>query len=336
MTNLRLFPVELPSGLRASSIYTGPPKYGVPTLFGISGTSTEEPDRRVSVVVGEWPERFAGPEPRVEREKRLAGRVDLDLHFGGKQAIFGEVQEGPDPPDLISRKGDTARGVEITRLLSPQRAKAAQEFESLRAGLLRHYPRRFAALRGHIAYVSVSAQGWIPEADAVSEVLADFVPFPARFEGPMPEQLPSDFPIGRGEGFIVTAAAFQSRPDSVFYDAMGFEIALSHPSILVEDEAWDIVAQRVARKDKPGVDDLVIAAGAPTDGGFAFPSDSVLGSLALAAARTRALPQTNHIARVLLHLWTWRAVAELSPSLSGYRLLCGDRGFERSFAPEAE
>jgi len=104
---------------------------------------------------------------------------------------------------------------------------------------------------------------------------------------------------------------------------MGFELAVAFQTTITISEAGELLRRLVDNHDKPEIHTLIIVAGAPTRSGLAFPSDSVLGRLALDHVAVAPL-ETNHLARVLIHFWDTRAVAEIKPGDAGFELVCGE------------
>jgi hypothetical protein len=101
-------------------------------------------------------------------------------------------------------------------------------------------------------------------------------PPPPQWQRPedMGQQLDPQHQSASFSGGSLTAAALLADPGTPFYRMTGFELA---PSVLVNDRpsaTWAELQRLVGAHDQDGVDDFVVAAGAPTTSGFGVPSCS--------------------------------------------------------------
>jgi hypothetical protein len=112
-------------------------------------------------------------------------------------------------------------------------------------------------------------------------------------------------------------------PGGAFYGAMGFELAPAYQTTISISETGDSLRRLVDSHDKPEIHTLVLAAGAPTRAGLAFPSDSLVGRLALEDL-ARAPLKTEHLKRIIVHFWDSRAVVDIDPETSKCSVLCGE------------
>jgi hypothetical protein len=94
----------------------------------------------------------------------------------------------------------------------------------------------------------------------------------------------------------------------------GFELGLAYTTLLTAQAAWQEVQRLVDQHDQPGVDILLITAGAPDQRGQIFPAEEAIASFLLEAPLALTRPP-SHIKQVLLHSWATGRATELHPAV---------------------
>lgn len=98
-------------------------------------------------------------------------------------------------------------------------------------------------------------------------------------------------------------------PGSVMFTIHGFEIGMAYTSLITSSAAWQIVQKLVDDHDQPGVDVLIITAGAPDGRGNVYPAEEALAVFLVDNPGVLARLPT-HVKKVWLHSWsTGRATA---------------------------
>src|SRR5207249_3829088 len=93
------------------------------------------------------------------------------------------------------------------------------------------------------------------------------------------------------------------------------EVGLSFATEHTPQSAWQEIERLIAAHDKPGVDCIVVSAGAPNQHGQVFPSDEALARFAL--ENPLPLPTPNHVKSVTLHSWGEGEAWDLLPRVEG-------------------
>jgi hypothetical protein len=188
--------------------------------------------------------------------------------------------------------------------------------------VLRALPERFAHLQGWIASVSFDevvgiGRGPKKRAERAGEVVTALNTFRPPAVQQLEQQLDPDMIHPFNDGHV-TAALLGENYSSPLQVAKGFELALNFPTEIFEEEAWGVMERRVKEKDLvDGAHTLLVSAGSPTTTGLTFPSDSVLASIVLRAAETRALAATR-LQRIWLHDWSSESVHAFTPGVVGW------------------
>jgi hypothetical protein len=325
---MHVVPIMVEEGMTVSSVFSGPVRCGAPSMIGIAGTDAQ--GEAVSVVGSEWPVTYSEPsgsraDARIAAEQRHLARFRADLGRTGADPYEGAAQPGANPPDFVCQRGRRSVGIEMTQLVVQDRVAQYNMFRRVRAAVLGMNRHRFRALAGHVVYVSfLDARPFkgSMEVSALIHGLGAFTPTPPPSSGGAPKQLDPNA-VKDIAGAKITAAPLSMDPGTPFYRRMGWELAVAQTSLIRDSDAWARLEKLVADHDQAGVDELIVAAGAPVVAGLAYPSDDVLAGAVIRSATRRAVT-ANHIERIFVYVWSGRAVAELSPGQSGFQHLCGD------------
>lgn len=258
------------------------------------------------------------------------------------------VGRGSDPPDLMVGRGEDKIGVELTQLVYAGRIEAWEAMQATKRGLLAVDRAKFGHLLGLCVYISYDANQGLPKpgrrgVDELTEALWRYKPPSGPPEAPPPGVLqPGSVPGAWSTGFTELDDLAEQLPDGavqaigrlslmstplsrnetgLFPRQRGFDVVLSIQTDVWESAAWTTFAERVAEKDRPGSDVIVVICGAPVIRGNSFPSDELVGEAVLEAAASRALDPTSHARAVYLHSWETERIAEFHPGKSGALLL---------------
>jgi hypothetical protein len=241
---------------------------------------------------------------------------------------------GHDPPDFICERDGQAVGVELTQLMIEERVEThaiLRSLAQLAMGQNRHRWRRLAGRIAYVAFTDPGSGGRPPRDDAILRMvireLQSVVPVDPSYDEP-PEQIDPAI-LHHFEGGTIVTAALSAYTDSPFYRFTGFELGFAFTTKIRDDAAWARAQDLVTSHDRPGVDELIMSAGAPTTTGLAFPSDSNLARMVIDRATDDALTAA-HIRRIYVHTWHGRGIVEITPNSVGGELVCGEIPGERS------
>ncbi len=302
-------------------------------------------------IVFERPTTWTGVES-ADKQQREATQLRRFIRAFDRatDSSFGVlIGTGSDPPDLIVGRGEHEIGVELTQLVYQDRVEAWAAMQSTKRGLLSVDRGRFSHLIGLCVYVAYDRNQGLPKpgrrgVEELKEALLRFRPASGSPEAPprgvvlQPSPAPGTWSTGHTElahlpeqlpeGAVQTVGrlSLMSTPLSrnetgMFPGLRGFDVALSIQTDVWESSAWTTFAARVAEKDRPGTDVIVVSSGAPVVKGNSFPSDEIAGEAVLAAADSRALDPTSHAKAVYLHSWESERIAEFQSGESGATLL---------------
>jgi hypothetical protein len=317
---------NVPEAMSITKVMLGGFRHGAPTAVAVAG-SLEASREKVAIIAYEWPQSFAPVESQADLEYLHIRRFEADLQLHGIPVPYEDLQLGANPPDFWVSLNSKRVGLDLSQIVLTERAAAADIFKKVRSEVAVHSRRDFRHLAGHVVYVTYdSATAGLPpkkrsESDELVSALKRFRPSAGASA-----HLPSHLPPGTTETFaggVISARPLTTAPAGAFYGAMGFELAPAFQTTISISEAGDSLRRLVKSHDKPEIHTLVVAAGAPTRAGLAFPSDSLVGRLALEdLARTPF--KTEHLARVIVHFWDSRAVVDVDPRTTKFSVLCGD------------
>lgn len=98
----------------------------------------------------------------------------------------------------------------------------------------------------------------------------------------------------------------------MLFTMTGFELGRAYTTLLTARAAWQEVQRLVDQHDQPGVDKLLITAGAPDHRGRIFPAEEATASFLLETP-LGLTQHPSHIKQVLLHSWATGHATELHP-----------------------
>jgi hypothetical protein len=302
-------------------MFVGPERHGVPTSFGAKGALAS--GERVAVIAydrpQEWRERSKAGAERMQIE-----RFQADFRMLTGATRYGAIANGADPPDFVCELNGESLGVEITQLVVADRVAASELFRRIRMAALSYHAEAFRHLAGHMIYVSFTQGADYPPSQpdrikrlvrAISSMRLPEVTLSEATELPV-EPSRETHRVDLPGGATATAARLASDPGGMLFARAGIELGLAYSSTTSQLACWEELERLVSKHDKPGVHELVIAAGAPIARGLAFPSDALLVELALEASTTSVL-DTQHIRQIFLHDWWSRAIHVLMPHVRG-------------------
>jgi hypothetical protein len=328
-----LLPSYLPAELKAARIITGMLPWMAPAFFGLTGTILGDPPSPALAVTFEWPIswlRTPDPLSKFEREWLYLRRYSADQALVTGAHAFSKIEPGADPPDAQALTDQGIVGVESTALTLEERRGVHGLFLQLRRRLIEQDPNFFTKLVGHAVYV------WFEDPDtpglakphkrsdgnAVDELLREL----AEYE-PDSQQLwvPSDKPPQQAPPLPLAKTASGARfyafpllgavPNSMLYTVAGFDVGVAHTTLLTAQAAWGEVQRLVDSHDKPGVDFLLITAGAPDHRGNIFPAEEAVAHFLISNPIGLSRPPT-HIEKIVLHIWTTGQATHIHPSIS--------------------
>jgi hypothetical protein len=325
---MHVHPVSLPAGMNVTHMSFSMLPWGSPAYSGLVGDCQAEPALAVSF---EWPMswvRTVQDVPKYEREWLCLRRFSADQSLVAGVHAFADIQPGADPPDCFVMTDDGQLGVESTSLTIEDRRGVHALFRNLRRQVQVQDPRLFAKLAGTVVYV------WFSDAastglarpyrksddDLILDLirqLADYVPEPAQMWqpfGPPPAQMP-ELPVvdTAGGARFYALPITGSAPGSMLFTIAGFELGLAYTSLITSTKAWQIVHKLVDDHDQPGVDVLLITAGAPDQHGEIYPAEEALASFLLGNPQTLT-NAPKHIKKIWLHSWSTGQAAALYPA----------------------
>jgi hypothetical protein len=317
---------NVPEPMSISKVMLGGFRYGAPTALALAG-SLEASGEKVAIIAYEWPQSFTPVQSQADLENLHIRRFEADLRFHGISVPYEDLRPGSDPPDFSVSLNSKRVGLDMSQIVLRERAAATDIFKKVRSEVSVHPRRDFRHLAGHVVYVTYDSEtaGLPPkkrsESDELVSALERFRPTAGTSA-----HLPSHLPPGTTETFaggVISARPLTTAPGGAFYGAMGFELAPAFQTTISISEAGESLRRLVDSHDKPQIHTLVVAAGAPTRAGLAFPSDSLVGRLALEDLVTAPL-ETEHLARIIVHFWDSRAVVDLDPRTTKFSVLCGE------------
>lgn len=262
---------------------------------------------------------------KEQREAAQLERFMRDYHLATGSAFADRpARRGGDPPDFVVEQEGKDVGVEVTHLVYAERVVAWQATRALKQALLSTPVNRFDHLRGSCVYLKIDSEAGLPAPGprGVKEILRAldrFRPVPNDISQPT-DQLPPGIVqlIGR---VGMMAVPLSQRESGLLARSRGFDIALATQTDVWESQAWETLADRVAKKDRNGSDLAVVSCGAPVTGGYSFPSDDLAGEALEVAAETRALPTTRHLGVVYVHTWASERIIEIRPGQAGCQVI---------------
>jgi hypothetical protein len=331
---MHTFPVRVPWGAKFSAVAVLPLPWSGAAYFAVVGSAPD--GSPLLAIAAEWPLswlRTAQPLSKFDRELLQLRRFSTDQAVATGTHAFRDVQPGPDPPDATVMTDAGPMGVECTLLTIGDRRAAHNLFLQLRERLQASDPVHFAQLAGHVVYV------WFRDADlpdgppilphrrrdaaaldALVQELAEYVPDDEALRQPAGGEKAAEvltMPLAdTAEGARFYAVPLTGgAPGSMLYTLAGFDIGLAYSSVLTAGDVWSEVQRLVDGHDRPGVDLLLITAGAPDASGVVFPAEEAVAAFLvdhpLGLSRRPA-----HIENVVLHSWVTGRATALFPQVS--------------------
>jgi hypothetical protein len=286
-----------------------------PAYSGLVGTTSGEP---AVAVTFEWPLTWlktVEPLGQFESEWLYLRRYSADQALATGQHAFAAVQKGGDPPDALVRTDAGELGVESTSLTLTDRRGAHALFQRVRQQVQSAEPTSFARLAGNVVYIwfgeNEAEVGRPPraaddaEVEALVAALATYEPQPDQMAlvGPLPETAPV-LPLAKAGAAsrFYSVPLQQAAPGSVLFAIAGFDIGLAYTTLLTANQVWAELQRIIDKHDKPGVELLLVTAGAPNQHGMVYPSEEAIADFLVNNPAALAT-QPTHIAQVVLHSW---------------------------------
>jgi hypothetical protein len=289
----------------------------------------KDSDEPGAVVAYEWPEawvRTAHPIDKRGLETLHLYKFSIDQRLALGAPAFGAAELGADPPDFRVGTDQGVIGLDCSAFTVQERRHAHALFVALRRCLVDAGPNSYLHLAGHLIHL------WFPEPErlakpfvrgddvAITELvdaLREYEPTPENLRvagAEAPQQMPDLGTATTTAGATFYAALLMgSVPDSAFFAYMGFEIALTYTTAHRRSSVWAEAERLVAAHDQPGIDWLLLSAGAPNRDGNTFPSEEVLARLLI--DHPQELPAPKHLQGVTLHLWSTGEAFALLPTV---------------------
>lgn len=303
---------------------------GWPRAVITEGPMSMDRGRLALHVPFEFAEPITAPKGKQGNEWAHLAAARSDLIRGGDTSLNGSARFGTDPPDFFL--GDVR--VELAQYTNGTRRSALAMFTGVRQAVVASPNDRFGHLRSRLVMLGFDDPKGLPprkyDKDTINDVLLKLdqlapAPDPGSFETAVDRdgfslQLHNS-PLGEG---AIAVFPIPSMPGTELARSRGFEIAAS---ITISTWSRDIEAElkRIVKDhDEVENDVLVISAGAPDRTGLCLIADEV--AVEEHILRRIALPQPDHLKRILLHRWTFGDVYELYPS---YRLISSARVQDR-------
>lgn len=279
---------------------------------------------------------YEWPSPWLRTQQGLS-QFELELvhlrRFSVDQALakgvhaFGNIREGPNPPDTLIDTDRGTIGVECTSMTIPALREAHGLFAQMRRAVAQSEPAYFANLRGHVVYVWFGADGAeeialpFPRSDqgSLDQLIVELGKFEpsrdsqwlAQGEG-LPEKLSVEH-FGSAPGAKFNAVpCVGAIPATLLFSFAGFELGLAYSKLVTIDDGWGEIDRLITKHDKPGVDQLIISAGAPNQLGLTFPAEEAVAHF-LVENPSADRPRPEHIETVVLHSWATGRATLLHP-----------------------
>lgn len=292
--------------------------WGTLAVGGVQGMS-DDGVREALIIFGyEWPVPWSSVLGPMDKEQ--LERLHLERFVGdyigdkGKPLIVYEA-DGPNPPDFMVRSGNRVFGLDCCALTVPDRRQANGLIKDLRHFLLDQDRSRFAHLHGYVIYCwfpTDSRSTGLPHRPGDTQALESFAHELEHFRiNPnLVEQPQHRTP----HGAVITASRMHGGvPTTSVFTRLGFEVGLAFTSDHTATNGHDEIARLALGHDKPGVEWLLISAGAPDRDGYMHLSEEYFAGFLV--DHYRPPPTLQHIKRIWLHIWTQGRIYEWGKSL---------------------
>jgi hypothetical protein len=277
---------------------------------GIGGHSADAPDDRFVILGAVLDQPFmAGPisKDRLE-DLQLWGALEAMGVSGAARHPLG-TRIGEDPPDRYLIYGERVWGTELTELtvqdvrrdLSPVRRFGRELQERLRAR-----SSEFAHLNGRLVTLAKLDDSPMPrhyghllvEVEAALTTDNGFVGEGMDLSQGPPEQLGTRGLCGDHGPFNVIVNPGAGNADIV--------VSASSQIRVTQSEAIAALGERVAAKDEPGNEILLVTCGLIDERGYTCPADQIIFQFLreISASGVSIFPnRPEHIKGILIHLW---------------------------------
>jgi hypothetical protein len=325
---LHLLPVPLTKEMRVEGMVVSPLPWGSPALLGLVGS---DKDREPLLIIGyEWPipwARVTTPLTKGEIESLQLERFRTDHVLGTAALPFFQAQRGMDPPDFLVSTESGTEGVECTSFTVSDRREALALFGRVRQALVERPRPELLHLAGFIIYMWFGGPDTLErpfrrnDDQAVAQLvqaLLDYRPDAQRMRvsgDSMPGQAPDPGVQATPAGASFYAIPLTAAPSTLLFALQGFEVGLSFATEHTSRSAWEEIERLIGAHDQPGVDWILVSAGAPNVLGQVFPSDEAVARFAIDHPLSLVAPE--NIRRVTLHFWgtgeAWDILPRLEP-----------------------
>jgi hypothetical protein len=289
--------------------------FGVPNAVAIGGTTDGEP---ALVIVNESPTTWVRTAPAFDKrnlELLHLQRFAVDYRLATGSEAYLAIQPGGDPPDFVAEVGNgTTVGWELTAFTISERRNAQALFNALRRLLVVQQRHRVTHLAGFDTYVwfgRSSDSGGLPhrhnDTEAQQQLLEALInhrPDPNEFrtEGTsLPQQLDMTPVQTPQDAQFISVPMMGGAPLSLLFLSTGTEIHLAYQSSHTASITWSRLQQAIAKKDRPGNDNLLISVGAPDRNGMTYATEELLANFIMEHPRP---VETRHLKNVILHFWS--------------------------------
>jgi hypothetical protein len=278
-----------------------------------------------------------GPSQRVIEDMQFLGMVQAAQRRGLMGPIDSYARPDQDPPDLIVRTGENTFAVELTTIsvtdVSRQRFQEVQRFSQDLMDRVRADLDTYAHLRGRTIFLGemASDDNRPPRRNSAAydalmtelcTALADDFGTVEPYSVPDGESPPKTMPLGPGRKFIgpfvmeVNRTGSDDAPPTVTANAQ-YEI--------YRGDLEARFRERVAAKDRPENDVLVITTGLVNSRGFVVTADVMIYEFLVQLQSEGLTLQPQHLDQVILHDWGtgnvitcgWRSGAPLLLTVQG-------------------
>lgn len=323
---MHFLPLMVPDEMQMTAVSASMMPWGAPGVMCGRGTTGAHSQPRL-LISFEWPMhwlRTAEALSKQERELLQLQRLSGDQLLATGTVPFLNLQPGDDPPDAVGVLPEGSVAIECTTLGIQQRREAYGLFSRIRKRLLMVPNVHLSRLAGHVIYVWFDDAVGRPFARSDDEAAEDLVRQLVEHEPagedlwvPHAENMPETAPPIRmittqsGARFYCVPLV-NAAPDTVLFALRGIELGLCLTTVHDAEPEWQSLQATVHRKDREGVEWLVISAGAPDQHGRLFPAEEVLADFLL--EHPADLPVPKHLKRVTLHFWSTGRAVDLWPS----------------------
>ena len=271
-------------------------------------------DGKISVVTSGNITIFDKPKSKKKKEFDDLQNFKRVLNKCDHRYKFRLLRDGGDPPDFVISRGRGEIGLELTVIESGSRRAWSRYFSRFQDALLERFRsgrlQNISGLRIAITFGQHDGMPFALGEKRFEELVSAFEQLAKRpwWSAPV-NSIEKGWPLG-AEGATLDGTVswyvemYSTAPvrGSALANEAGFEVINSHGSSVTGDEAQALVVSAIARKDKPGNDELLISVGSPGLDGRAFPSDQATISYMLFEGWTAPVAP-KYLKRVFIDVW---------------------------------